>query len=74
MPIQDVLIVPLSATTIDEALATIYAVYPGRRRACASGNTGCGRSSPTRAGWPRRFANVEAMLDDAVDRDPGGGL
>jgi enolase len=64
--IQDVLVVPAAATSIDEALATTYAVY----QAAADLNQ---RKYGTRAltadegGLAPPFANTEAMLADAVE-------
>ena len=41
VPIQDVLVVPAAARTIDEALATAYAVYQAAADAHARGSTAC---------------------------------
>jgi enolase len=65
VPIQDVLVVPAAARTIDDALATTYAVY----QAAADLTT---RKYGTRAltadegGLAPPFPDVEAMLADAV--------
>jgi len=37
VPIQDVLVVPLSAQTIDESLSTTYAIYQAAAALCAAG-------------------------------------
>src|SRR5579862_2466839 len=66
VPIQDVLIVPLAARTIDESLATAYAVYQSAARLC-------GRKYNTRTlvadegGLAPPFPTCEAMLEDAVE-------
>jgi len=71
--IQDVLIVPASARTMDEALAMSYAVYQAaaeriqriyKERALGADE----------GGLAPRFPNVEAMLEDAVESIRAAGL
>ena len=54
VPIQDVLVVPLSATTIDDGLAPTYAVYQAAAELSAERYGMRAADAPTRAGWPRR--------------------
>ena len=65
VPIQDVLVVPRSATTIDDGLATVYAIYQAAAKLCqAKYNT-----RPLKAdegGLAPPFRGFEEMLDDAV--------
>lgn len=73
VPIQDVLVVPLSAKTMDEALAAVYEVY---QSAVELTN----RKYSTRAltadegGLAPPFHNAETMLEDAVASISKAGL
>ena len=51
--VQDVLVIPLAATTFAEAIEHAALVRTGAPPSCGSAATGR-RSSPTRAGWRRR--------------------
>jgi len=72
-PIQDVLLVPAAARTIDEALAATYAVYQAAAALI-------GRKYHMRAlkadegGLAPDFPNPEAMLEDAVKAIQKAGL
>ena len=65
VPIQDVLVVPASATTFDEALSMTFAVYQ-----CAAewtaGKYGARALTADEGGLAPPFPNAEAMLEDAV--------
>jgi enolase len=73
VPIQDVLLVPLSAGTVDESLVMIAAVYQSALKLT-------GKKYNTRGlvadegGLAPPFANAEAMLDDAVASIEAAGL
>ncbi len=66
VPIQDVLLVPASAATIDEALACVYACYQSAAKLCQ-------RKYSSRAlkadegGLAPPFPDINAMFDDAVE-------
>jgi enolase len=63
--IQDVLIVPVSAQTIDESMATIYAVYQAAVDLCRD-KYGMRALVADEGGLAPEFPSIEAMLDDAV--------
>jgi enolase 1/2/3 len=63
--IQDVLIVPASAETIDEALATVFAVYQAATRLCRD-KYGTRALTADEGGLAPPFPDVPTMLDDAV--------
>lgn len=73
VPIQDVLVVPASARTIDEALAMVYEVYQ-----CAAELTyrkyGMRALTADEGGLAPSFPNAEALLEDAVDSIFAAGL
>jgi enolase len=73
VPIQDVLIVPASARTIDQGLATAYAVY---HAAVDLTKTKYSMRPLTadEGGLAPPFPSVEAMLGDAVDAIRAAGL
>jgi enolase len=65
VPIQDVLVVPAGANTIDEAMAMTYAVFQAAAALCLRKY----QMRPLRAdegGLAPPFPNVTTMLDDAV--------
>ena len=66
VPIQDVLVVPASAKTIDEGLATTYAVYQAAAELCLS-KYGMRALKADEGGLAPPFRTVEEMLDDAVE-------
>ncbi|HZL37580.1 MAG TPA: enolase C-terminal domain-like protein [Tepidisphaeraceae bacterium] len=71
--IQDVLLVPRSAMTIDESLAATYAVYQSAAKLCAQKYA----SRPLVAdegGLAPPFPNADAMLGDAVEAIHAAGL
>ncbi|HOQ84851.1 MAG TPA: phosphopyruvate hydratase [Phycisphaerae bacterium] len=63
--IQDVLVVPASARTIDEGLAVTYAVYQTAARLIRD-RYGMRALTADEGGLAPDFASDEAMLDDAV--------
>jgi enolase len=65
VPIQDVLVVPASAKTMDEALAMAYAVYQAAA-ALTQRKYGTRALTADEGGLAPPFGNAEAMLDDAV--------
>jgi enolase len=73
MPIQDVLVVPASAKTIDEGLAMTYAVY---QAAAGLGLEKYGMRPLTadEGGLAPPFPSVEAAFDDAVEAIRAAGL
>jgi enolase len=64
--IQDVLIVPTAATTADDALSTIYAVYQAAARICSE-KYGMRALVADEGGLAPDFPSVEAMIADAVE-------
>jgi enolase len=66
VPIQDVLVVPLAAATIDESLATTYAVYQAAARLCTK-KYQVRTLVADEGGLAPPFATCEAMLEDAVE-------
>jgi enolase len=66
VPIQDVLVVPLSAASIDESLATTYAVYQAAAKLCAQ-KYNTRTLVADEGGLAPPFGSVEAMFDDAVE-------
>ncbi len=65
VPIQDVLVVPVAAKTVDEALATTYAVYQAAAALCLE-KYGMRALTADEGGLAPPFPHAEAMLDDAV--------
>ncbi|HWE01741.1 MAG TPA: enolase [Tepidisphaeraceae bacterium] len=66
VPIQDMLIVPLAATTIDQSLATTYAVYQAAAKLCEK-KYNVRTLVADEGGLAPPFATCEAMLEDAVE-------
>jgi enolase len=66
VPIQDILIVPASAQTIDESLAMIFAVYQAAVDYCAQ-KYGARALTADEGGLAPPFSNAEEMLADAVE-------
>lgn len=64
--IQDVLVAPVSATTVDEALATVYAVYQAAVTLCRE-QYGMRALVADEGGLAPDFRSAEAMLNDAVE-------
>jgi enolase len=73
VPIQDVLVVPVSAKTIDEGLAHVYAVYQSAIRLTAS-KYNMRALKADEGGLAPPFDGVEAMLDDAVESIRAAGF
>jgi enolase len=71
--IQDVLIVPISAKTIDESMATIYAVYQSAVDRCRD-KYGMRALVADEGGLAPDFASIDAMLDDAVESIAAAGF
>lgn len=65
IPIQDVLVVPAAARTMDEALATTYACFQAAAQLTAR-KYSMRVLTADEGGLAPPFANAQAMLDDAV--------
>ena len=65
VPIQDVLIVPVAASTVEEALAAAVAVYRSAAALCA-GRYGMRLLTADEGGLAPPFPSVEAAFDDAL--------
>ena len=65
VPIQDVLVVPVAARTVDEAMATTYAVYQAAAELCLE-KYGMRALTADEGGLAPPFSDAEAMLGDAV--------
>ncbi len=72
VPIQDVLLVP-HASTIDEGLAHVYAVYQSAAKLILQ-KYGMRALSADEGGLAPNFPSAEAMLSDAVEAIRGAGL
>ncbi|MCL4297806.1 MAG: enolase [Anaerolineae bacterium] len=72
-PIQDVLVVPASARTIDEALAVTFAVYQAAAE-LSYHQYGMRALSADEGGLAPPFPSAEAMLSDAVESIRAAGL
>ena len=66
VPIQDVLVIPTLATTIDESLSQVYAVYQSAAKLCAE-KYGMRALTADEGGLAPPFPSIEAMFDDAVE-------
>lgn len=66
VPIQDALVVPLAARTMDEALATTYRVYQSAAK-LALEKYGARPLTADEGGLAPPFPDAEAMLGDAVE-------
>ena len=73
VPIQDVMVVPASARTMDEALAMTYAVYQAAVELAAQAY-GMRALTADEGGLAPPFPSVHAMLDDAVAAIRHAGL
>ena len=73
VPIQDVLVVPVSARTMDEALAMTFAIYYAAADLCWR-KYGMRTLTADEGGLAPPFANATAMLDDAVAAIEEAGL
>ena len=79
VPIQDALVVPLVAKTVDEALATTYRVYQSAAK-LALEKYGARPLTADEGGLAPPFPDTEAMLGDAVEAiklagyQPGGDV
>jgi enolase len=65
VPIQDVLVVPVAATTVDEALATVFSVYQAAAELTLA-KYGSRALTADEGGLAPPFPDVESMLGDAV--------
>jgi enolase len=72
-PLQDILLVPLAARTMDEALAMTYAVYMSAAELVAR-RYGMRLLRADEGGQAPPFARVEAMFEDAVASIEAAGL
>lgn len=66
VPIQDVLVVPASAKTIEDGLAVVYDCYQSAAKLCLK-KYGTRALKADEGGLAPPFPNVEAMFDDAVE-------
>src|SRR5690606_38901837 len=73
VPIQDVLVIPAAARTMDEALAMTYAVFQAAAR-LTTHKYGMRVLTADEGGLAPPFANAQAMLDDAVAAIRDAGL
>ena len=73
VPIQDVLLVPVAARTIDEGLAATYAVYQAAAELTAR-KYGTRALTADEGGLAPPFPDAEAMLADAVAAIEAAGL
>jgi enolase len=73
VPIQDVLLVPISARTIDESLAMVYEVYQAAAELTFRAY-GMRALTADEGGLAPAFPSAEAMLDDAVAAIRAAGL
>ncbi len=73
VPIQDVLLVPVSAHTIDESLAMVYEIYQAAAELTYR-TYGMRALTADEGGLAPAFPNAEAMLDDAVAAIRAAGL
>jgi len=71
--IQDVLVVPVRAATIDVGLATVYAVYQSAARLVRR-KYGMGPLTADEGGLAPPVQTAEELLDDAVEAIRGAGL
>jgi len=71
--IQDVLITPTSATTVDDAMAMIYAVYQAAADRCKS-RYGMRALVADEGGLAPDFPSLEAMFEDAIAAIVAAGL
>ena len=72
-PLQDLLVVPVSAPTIDQALADIFAVYQSAAKLIAK-KYGMRALSADEGGLAPIFSHPEAMFSDAVEAIQQAGL
>lgn len=72
-PIQDVLVVPASARSMDEAMAMTFAVYQAAADLCAE-RYGMRLLRADEGGLAPPFASTAAMLDDAVEAIEAAGF
>jgi len=73
VPIQDVLVVPLSAATIDQALAMTWAIYQSAA-ALSQKKYGARLLVADEGGLAPPFESCDAMLSDAIEAIRGAGL
>jgi enolase len=73
VPIQDVLVVPVAARTVDDALAATYAVYQAAADLTAQ-KYGTRALTADEGGLAPPFPDAEAMLRDAVAAIEAAGL
>ncbi|HEV2296672.1 MAG TPA: phosphopyruvate hydratase [Tepidisphaeraceae bacterium] len=73
VPIQDVLLVPCAAATIDDGLAAVYAVYQAAAELSLR-KYGMRALKADEGGLAPPFQSVEQMLDDAVEAIRNAGF
>jgi enolase len=72
-PIQDVLVVPVAARTIDEGLSVVYEIYQAAAE-LVSRKYGMRALTADEGGLAPMFAGAEAMLSDAVEAIRAAGF
>ena len=73
VPIQDVLVVPVSARSIDDGLAATFTVYQSAAELCAR-KYGTRALTADEGGLAPPFPDVETMFGDAVEAIVAAGL
>jgi len=73
VPIQDLLMVPASATTIDESLSMSYAVYQSAAKLIFE-KYGMRSLTADEGGLAPAFDNIEQMFEDAIQAIENAGL
>lgn len=73
IPVQDLLIVPLSAKTMDKALENVYAVYQSAVKIIKE-EFGMRSLTADEGGLAPSFSNIEQMLDTAIKSIKETGL
>jgi enolase len=73
VPIQDVLLAPISPRTVDESLAMVYEIYQAAAE-LTNRTYGMRALTADEGGLAPAFPNAEAMLDDAVAAIRAAGL
>lgn len=73
VPIQDVLLAPIAAKTMDEALATVYAVYQAAIK-LSQNKYGMRALTADEGGLAPPFPDAETMLADAVTAIENAGF
>lgn len=73
MPLQDILLVPIAARTMDEALTTTYGVYQSAIELIGK-KYGMRALTADEGGLAPPFPYPEAMLEDSIDAIEAAGF